>query len=499
MPDRSAKGSKEWTRTKGKERRRKASFPEHMDETATMQTYSVKRIGSQRGGRRIWLEGSRLEKAGFSPQRRYHVDIDRRTRTMVLRVANDGDRLVTRKQRGGRTFPIIDLCNGAHLAMFEGLEQVRVVFSDGSLRISPVASDQRRLDRMARLRDRMATGAPIEVGSVSTGVGVLSLAIHQGLSDAGIASRTAFVCDIDGGYLQQCEEANPCFDRDTVVVDAPMQEIAHDHAALADLPSIDILEAGIPCTAHSSAGRAKKGLAMPEDDPAVGHLAAAFLAITAALNPAVVLVENVPNYMTSASFSILSNQLTEWGYEVTSTVISGADHNVIEHRERMALVAVTKGIDFDPADIRRPAPRDRRLGDILDDVPSDDPSWSSMDYLREKEERDLEAGKGFRMQIFDGNSSRVSTIGRGYAKVRSTEPKIAHPDKPGLLRQLTPAEHARCKGIPEGLVKDMPITRAHEVLGQSVLFDPFRAVGAAIGRSLGEVRPVEVQEFRLVA
>src|SRR3546814_3301747 len=94
-----------------------------------------------------------------------------------------------------------------------------------------------------------------------------------------------------------------------------MQELAFDASALLKLPKVDILEAGIPCTAHSPAGRAKKSLAKPEDDPQAGHLVAGFLAIAAAVNPAVILVENVPSYMTSASFSILTNQLKEWRSE----------------------------------------------------------------------------------------------------------------------------------------------------------------------------------------
>src|SRR3546814_9410665 len=98
------------------------------------------------------------------------------------------------------------------------------------------------------------------------------------------------------------------------------------------------------------------------------------------------------------------------------------------------------------------------LGDVLEDVAEDDPRWSTMIYLREKEIRDQEAGKGFRMQIFDEESTRVSTIGRGYAKIRSTEPKIRHPSNPDLLRQLTPTEHARIKGIPEEMISDVPAT-----------------------------------------
>ena len=45
-------------------------------------------------------------------------------------------------------------------------------------------------------------------------------------------------------------------------------------------------------------------------------------------------------------------------------------------------------------------------------------------------------------------------------------------------------EHARIKGIPEELVAGMSNTIAHEALGQSVLFEPFKAVGTLVGESL---------------
>ncbi|MFZ3481855.1 DNA cytosine methyltransferase [Sphingomonas sp. 3-13AW] len=466
-----------------------------------MQTYSIQKLGQQRYSRRLWLEGRRLEKAGFSPNGRYDIQIDREARSLTLRATRTGGRIVTRKERDGRVFPIIDISSGAALSPFEGLDRVLVVYENGALVITPLATDERVQERLDRLAGRLDRGEPLRVGSLSTGVGVLSLAVHEGLEEAGLDAEAAFVCDLDGGYLAQCEASNPMFGEKTVVVSAPLQEIAFDHRRVERLPEIEILEAGIPCTAHSNAGRAKKGNPIPEDDPMVGHLAVGFLAIVATLNPAVVLVENVPGYMTSASFSIIRNQLTEWGYEVRADVLKGSEFNTLEHRDRMALVAVTRGMDYDVSDVTRPEPKTLRLGDVLDDVANDDPTWSDMRYLKEKEERDMAEGKGFQMQVFGPDSTRVSTIGRGYAKVRSTEPKLRHPTDPTLLRQLTPAEHARCKAIPEDLVHGMPMTRAHEVLGQSVLMPPFRAVGAAVGRSIlnwHEARQ-EPDEFRLVA
>lgn len=450
-----------------------------------MLSLSTTRIGAdKRGCPRVWLEGRRLESAGFKPAARYEISFDEASRTIVLRLAANGDRMVSRRTRGSRDLPVVDIANAKLLESFKGVESLKVVFSDGSVRITPTASELRRIERETRLRERIERGLPLRTGSVSTGLGVLALAMHDGLAASGIQSDLHFSVEIDERYQEHCAQANPTWTDATLAVCAPMQEIAFDADSLRSLPAVEILEAGIPCTAHSAAGRAKKALSMPEDDETAGHLVAGFLAIVAAVNPGVLVVENVPSYARSASFAIMRNQLREWGYDVRDTVLRGQDFGCLEHRERMALVASVPGIDIDLDTIAPPVQEAPRLGDVLDDVPDDSPRWTEMTYLRQKEERDVAAGKGFRMQIFDPESDHVSTIGRGYAKIRSTEPKIRHPRNPKLLRQLNPAEHARIKGIPESMVEGLPDTTAHEMLGQSILAAPFRALGARIGAAV---------------
>ena len=203
-----------------------------------MQTYSIQKLGQQRSSRRLWLEGRRLEKAGFEPHGRYDIEIDREARTLTLRANSRGGRIVTRKERDGRVFPIIDISSGAALSPFEGLERVLVVYEDGALVVSPLATDERIQERLDRMAERLDQGQPVRVGSLSTGVGVLSLAVHEGLEESGVKAKTAFVCDLDGGYLAQCEARNPAFCSDPVVIAAPLQEIAFDRKHIDRFPQI---------------------------------------------------------------------------------------------------------------------------------------------------------------------------------------------------------------------------------------------------------------------
>ena len=146
------------------------------------------------------------------------------------------------------------------------------------------------------------------------------------------------------------------------------------------------------------------------------------------------------------------------------------------------MVAVTRGLAFDFAGLVRPDRREQQIAEILDPVPEDATCWSRMEGLKAKQERDKAEGKGFAMQIVTPFDTRCPTITKGYAKVRSTDPKLQHPSDPDLLRQFTPAEHARIKGIPERLVNGLSATLAHELLGQSICYEPFQAVGRLLGQ-----------------
>lgn len=81
----------------------------------------------------------------------------------------------------------------------------------------------------------------------------------------------------------------------------------------------------------------------------------------------------------------------------------------------------------------------------------------------------------------------------------STEPFIKHPKNPDLSRLLTPSEHARVKGIPRKLIDGLSDTIAHEVLGQSVIFPIFEAIGKCFGEPLARVLKVEFTKHKIAA
>lgn len=121
-----------------------------------------------------------------------------------------------------------------------------------------------------------------------------------------------------------------------------------------------------------------------------------------------------------------------------------------------------------------------------------DPRWSAMQYLNDKEVRDIKAGKGFRMQLYDGSETRINTLTKGLAKRRSTDPFFRNPENPDLLRLPTVREHARCKGIPEHLVDGLCQAIWHELLGQSIVYRPVRELARLLGEALQKFASVQI-------
>jgi len=443
-------------------------------------------IGSNKSAPRVWLQGAFLSKAGFEPSTQY--EITQAKSALILRRSDRGTRVVSARKRNDKTMPVIDINSDRWLASFKGLEHVCVTYGVDEIRITALASEKRARERLERTANRIAAGEALTIGSLAHGGGVMTNALHTGFKDAGIATKLVFANEIRADLIEQAMTANDAWNIDTRALCGKMQELAFDEEALRGLPQVDVLEAGLPCSGASVAGRAKRGLVHAEAHPEVGHLVVAYLALIARFNPTVAVLEQVIPYGSTASMDIIRNQLTDMQYDVYETVIDGEEWNCIEHRKRMLMIAVTRGVSFSLDWLKKPERRTRTLSEILEPIALDDPRWSSMQGLKDKEVRDAEAGKSFAMQIFDESSNCFGTLTKGMQRNRSTDAKIRHPENPELLRIPTPLEHARAKDIPAHLFAGLSDTIAHELMGQSVLFLPFVAVGRLLAQCMKSVR-----------
>ena len=194
-----------------------------------------------------------------------------------------------------------------------------------------------------------------------------------------------------------------------------------------------------------------------------------------------VLLENVVDYSTSASAHILRHTLRDMGYNTHEAILSGKDFGALEDRVRWCFIGVTRGMPFEFSDIEPLVRLVRTVDDVLDhNIGTDDERWRAVQYLKDKRVRDEAKGGGFKMQYIAPDSTEVPTLRKGYHKAGSTDPRLVHPSNPELSRLLTAEEHARVKGVPPALIQSLPETVAHQLLGQGIVYEPFRAVGQRI-------------------
>lgn len=446
----------------------------------------IKPLKQNKGAPRLYLDGLQAIRTGFSPGDKYDIVVD--GDKLILSANKDGSRVISRRMRGDIECPVIDINSQELLSMFDGMSSVRVVVRAGQVFILPIASESKKKERLARITRKMQNGETMNMGSLSHGGGILSHAIHSGLRSAGIAARLSFANEIREDLMDQAATHNDAWDKSTSVMNLPMQELAQDEYLLKNLPRLEVLEMGLPCSGASRAGKSKRGLDIMEDHPDVGHLVVAALIILDRTQPAYVLLENVPEYASSASAQILRHQLRDMGYSTCEAILSGKDFGCLENRVRWCMVAHTHGTTFTFDDIQPKVTIVKLLGEVLSDIPHDDPSWREVTYLKDKQERDHAAGKGFSMQFVGPASRSVPTIRKGYAKGGSTDPRVRHPDNPALSRLLTSGEHARIKGVPPELITGLSETIAHQELGQGIVYEPFELVGKRIGDHINALR-----------
>lgn len=461
-------------------------------------SYAVKHMGQHRGNARLWFETTALNDVGLSKGTRYDV-ITFGDKCIQLVPNPKGDRIVSGKEKGGKTIPIIDICNSNELGFLAGEPAVKVIFDKEKkvLRLSKLSSAEMKHARENRLAKGLATF--LLTAALCFGGGVLDHSAHAGLLDAGVKSELAMAVEIDGDLLEHAAQHNPVITANTRLYNAPMQELVQDHDAMKELPKVDILTTGIPCSGASISGKSKLGLATAEDHPEVGHLVVPYLMLVNQLQPSVAVVECVVPYASTVSAKLMRTMLRDMGYTTQEVVLNAWDFGSIEDRKRWFLVAATEGLNIDLSDIMPTLVARPKLGDYLLPAPAD--RWNEMPGLKAKEVRDTADGKGFKMQIVNADTTKIGVIGKDYNKNRSTEPKVQNPRNHNQLRLLSPAEHAAIKGFPVSALGSLSVTAAHQLLGQSVDTRPVRALFRCIGESLTNwkacQRPVRALPYSL--
>ncbi len=441
-----------------------------------MSNVVYRKIGINKGKKRIWFEGQKLASQGIKPGMRFSLTKDNERKMLVIVFGDDGERMVSRRKQKDAYLPVMDVRTDDIEAVFGQAERIRAVIRSVEIVITIHHREVAEKERLDRLIHKLCNQEPLDVGSLAHGGGILDHALHTGLKMVNIASRLSFAVEIEGKYLDASQRNNPIWDKDSIAIEAPMQDVE-----ACKLPRVDILSAGLPCTGASLSGRSKNKLSRAEEHEKVGALFVFFLNIIMATQPAIIVLENVPPYQDTASMTVIRQVLADIGYRLHETILDGNEMGALEARKRLCVIAVTNGLKgFDVNNIVSLRNKERTLNEVIEPVDDDSSRWKKLDYLEAKALRDLKSGKGFKRQLLTGDESHCGTIGAGYAKLRSTEPFLKHPVT-GLQRIFMSSEHARIKTIPGTLVSGLSETVAHQVLGQSVIHVAFQAVGKTLG------------------
>lgn len=452
-------------------------------------------VSESRSVSRIWLEGQRLAHAGVEIGVQYILNVSTQLRRIELRPAPQGfagkTYSVSKRTRNERVYPLLELRDALIADLFGIGTKLRVAVQKGRITISLSHIAQRIQERVTRFLEKLKNGSPLSAISLFHGGGVLDKAIHQGMQRSKLASYIKVAVELEGDYIDSSLRNNPeLFRDDTIVINGDVREI---NILGNGVPQAELLIGGVPCTGASRAGAAKNGLTCAEEHDTAGTLFFDYLEWVKVTNPVIVILENVVEYMKTAAMTVIRSVLSNLGYDLSEAVLDGPTFGSLEKRKRMCLVATTPGV-CGPVDFSQMVPvrqKEPKLADVLEVIPADSERWKSYEYLAEKEQRDIANGKGFMRQLLTGEEDGCGTIGRGYAKARSTEPFIVAPHDPKLSRLMTELEHARVKTIPESLIEGLSATTAHEVLGQSVIFSVFVAVGELIAKTVkGLVAPL---------
>lgn len=109
------------------------------------------KLGSNKSGKkRLWLEGGKLLREGVLPGSKF--DIEFRENKLLLKVCDTGQYTVSRRERSGKTLPIIDLAQQAIADLFEGVEVLRVCVRNGLIVVSAHQQTERVIQRVERLK-----------------------------------------------------------------------------------------------------------------------------------------------------------------------------------------------------------------------------------------------------------------------------------------------------------------------------------------------------------
>lgn len=228
------------------------------------------------------------------------------------------------------------------------------------------------------------------------------------------------------------------------------------------VPAHDLLLASPACQGHSRA----RGKERPHHD---AQRATAWAVVSAAEchRPAVVLVENVPEFADWLLYPAWCSAMVALGYALAPMVVDSADHGVPQHRRRLFIVATRSKY---PIDLVLPKREHVGAGQIID---FDAGTWSEVDRLGRSPATLARVAEGRRrcgdrfLTAYYGNERGGRPLSRPVGTI-TTRDRWAIVDGE-RMRMLTVAECRRAMGFPDSYKLPARQKDAMHMLGNAVV------------------------------
>lgn len=333
---------------------------------------------------------------------------------------------------------------------------------------------------------------PFSFLDLFSGIGAMRLGLEQACADAGLTARCACFSEIDkaaiGVYRSHFPGTHALGDVNALVSSS---------SALA----FDILLAGFPCPAFSSAGR-KKGFSDER-----GRLFFALAKVIGRERPRAFLLENVKGLVSHNGGRTLATILDvlryQLGYRVYHAVLNSRDFGVPQNRPRIFFVGFRElGEGF-----RFPEPTDstKLLKDILETEPVHPRHYLTEQYLsgiRRHKARHAAKGNGFGFRIIDPARDVAAAIvcgGMGKERNLIIDRRIAEfptlsarksPISKECIRRLTPNEWEALQGLPSDWTVGQADGPRYTQLGNAVTVPVIRAISRNLLAAMAPPEPI---------
>jgi len=426
-------------------------------------------LGVHRNNKRVWIESKKINETALSHDMSYKIVYDLEKKSISLTKGNERSITLRKNGRG-----VIDLNNSYISQIFSGFNQVVVKIHTDSIIIEPLREEINQAKAHSKANSTEPTFLEVFAGGGT---------LIQSLKDSGLKPIGAI--ELEDKYIENAEVNTPnmfTYCGDLAKLDVNL------------LPKADIVSGGIPCEGYSAS---QLGINKKEEHP-TGSLGFYFLKIIDAIRPAMVLIEEVPNFGSSAMIAMVRYVLTSMGYKISEQLLIGTDYGSLTKRKRYVMVASIK--DTFSFNKMKTTKCTKTIAGILE-VPIEQRDWLNKDnsktiaYSLRKEQEHIRKGDGFRLARTKIDDNCVATITKGYYKNRLTDPILIHPNIPDTFSWFTPRELARINGLPDSFILPNVKGTAGEIIGQGVCYEVFNNLGKAICDTFTKTEDSGLEEF----